>query len=250
MASYEETLRTLEEMRSRFDSGFSSSDKEKIETLYLQICGKRVRNTGCRDCYRDAYIEIRSKLKQLGKMPKKPNYTLKAGAIIHPQGTSKFYSLANIPDDVAEEWLGKYPADINKFETYPTDWQSRVEARKEGRVAEPTVDELKAEVERLNDVVNEKDVEIEKLTIEVETAKAKAEAGAGDDGAAAMEIETLKADLAAANEELEKSKAEAQAEVEALNKNVDELKAEVERLTKELEAANKKAAKKTAKAEE
>ena len=168
MVSYEETLRTLEEMRSRFDSGFSSSDKVKIETLYLQICGKRVRNTGCRDCYRDAYIEIRSKLKQLGKMPKKPNYTLKAGAIIHPQGTSKFYSLANIPEDVAEEWLGKYPADINKFETYPTDWQSRVEARKEGKVAEPTVDELKAEVERLT-----KELEAANKKAAKKTAKAE-----------------------------------------------------------------------------
>ena len=101
-------------------------------------------------------------------MPKKPNYTLKAGAIIHPQGTSKFYSLANIPDDVAEEWLGKYPADINKFETYPTDWQSRVEARKEGRVAEPTVDELKAEVERLT-----KELEAANKKAAKKTAKAE-----------------------------------------------------------------------------
>ena len=245
MVSYEETLKALEEMRSRFDSGFSSSDKAQIEKLYLLICGKRVRNTGCHDCYRDAYIETRTKLKKLGHMPKNPNYILKAGAIIHPQGTSKFYSLGNIPDEVAEEWLGKFPNDINKFETSPPDWQSRVQARKEGKVAEPTNDELKAEVERLNDVVNAKDEEIEKLKLEAE-----AKAGAGDDGAAAMEIETLKADLAEANEALEKSKAEAQQEVESLNKTIDELKAEVERLKGELEAAVKKTAKKSAKAEE
>ena len=240
MASYDETLKTLEEMRSRYESGFSSSDKAKIEELYLLICGKRVRNTGCRDCYRDAYIETRVTLKKIGSMPKQANYILKAGAIIHPQGTSKFYSLNNIPDEVAEEWLGKYPADLSKFETYPADWESRVAARKEGKVAEPTIDELKAEVERLNEVVNAKDTEIEQL---------KANAGAAD-GADAIEVETLKSDLADAKEALEKSKAEAQEEVVGLNATIDELKAEVERLKGELEVAQKKTTKKTAKAEE
>ena len=241
MTVYEETLNTLEEMRSRFESGFSSSDREIIETLYLQICGKRVRNTGCGDCYRDAYIETRVKLKTLGTMPKNPNYTLKAGAIIHPQGTNKFYSLNNIPDEVAEEWLGKFPSEISKFETYPTDWQSRVEARKEGRVAEPTKDELKDEVERLNKVIEEKEAEIETL-----------KEGA-DDGTAAMEIETLKADLEAANEAVEKGKKEAQEEVSNLNKTIAELKvkladangvieakdAEIKKLEAEIEAAKK-----------
>ena len=250
MATYEETIKTLEEMRSRFDSGFSSSDRVKIENLYLQICGKRVRRTGCGDCYRDAFIEIRAKLKTLGTMPKNPNYTLKAGAIVHPQGTSKFYSLNNIPDDVAEEWLGKFPEEISKFETFPTDWQSRVQARKEGKVAEPTKDELKDEVERLNKLIEEKDVEIEKLNAEIEQVKS-----AGDDGAAAMEIETLKADLEEAKANVEKGKKEAQEEVAELNKSIAELKVKladanaaveakdnaIKKLEEELEAAKKPA---------
>jgi len=242
MASYEETLKTLDGMRSRFDIGFSSSDKVIIEQLYLQICGKRVRNTGCGDCYRDAYIETTAKLKKLGKMPKNPNYVLKAGAIVHPQGTSKFYSLGNIPDDVAENWLGQFPQEISKFETYPTDWESRVKARKEGTVVEPTNDELKAEIEKLNAEIEAKEAEIEQLKAE-----------AGDKSAEAIEIETLKNDLATANEAIEKGKAEAQEEVAGLNKSIAELKvkladandanekqkAEIEKLKSELAAAKK-----------
>jgi cob(I)alamin adenosyltransferase len=238
MANYEETLMTLEEMRSRYHTGFSSSDKGIIERLYLQVCGKRVRNTGCKDCWRDAYIETYTKLKKTGTM-KKPNYTLKAGAIVHPQGTSNFYALNNIPDEVAENWLGQFPNEIFKFETYPADWESRVKARKEGTVVEPTIDELKAKVEALEAANEAKDVEIEAL-------KAN---GSTDDGAAAMEIETLKADLATANENVEKAKAEGQAEVEALNKTIDELKAKVEALEAELDAAKKKTTKKAAAAE-
>lgn len=213
MADYEKTLKTLEEMRSRFESGFSSSDREIIELLYLQVCNKRVRNTGCRDCYRDAYIEIRSKLKNLGTMPKKSNYVLKAGAIIHPQGTSKFYSLNNCPDDVAEELLAKYPSEISKFESFPTDWESRVKARKEGTVVEPTKDELKAEIDKLNATIEAREKEIEELKV---AASAESEA--------AIEIETLKADLAEANEKLEACKAEAQEEVKSLNKTIADLK--------------------------
>lgn len=249
MASYEETLEKLEEMRSRFDTGFSSSDKEIIEYLYLRICGKRVRNTGCKDCWRDAYIETRTKLKTQ-KVMKSTNYTLKAGAIIHPQGTSKFYSLNNIPDDVAENWLGQFPKDIIKFETFPTDWESRVAARKEGRVAEPTVEELKAEVERLTEVVEQKEVEIETLKTEagdksaeeVEALKAEVAAKEAELAAAKEASEKAAAELQIAKEATEKAKAEAETEVADINKTNEELKAEVEKLKAENEALQKKVA--------
>lgn len=224
--TYEDALLTLEDMRSRFETGFSSSDKATIENLYLQICGKRVRNVGCKDCWRDAYIETRVKLKQIGKMPKNPNYVLKAGAIIHPQGTSKFYSLNNIPDSVAEEWLGQYPDDINKFESYPTDWQSRTTARKEGKAVEPTADELKAEVARLQEVIADKDAQIEQAKVAVK-----------DDA----EVAELKAKLAEANAAIEKGKAEAQEEVGALNTKVETLEADLTAAKKEADGYKEQA---------
>ena len=220
MATYEETIKTLEEMRSRFSSGFSYSDKAQIEELYLLVCGKRVRNTGCGDCYRDAFIEIRYKLKQMKTMPKKPNYILKAGVVLHKPGTSKFYTLNNVPDDAAEEWLGEFPHDINKFETYPTDWESRVQARKDGTVHIPTPAELKAEVEKLTAEQGAKDVEIEEKT---------------------AKIEALEAELTAANENVEAAKSEAQEEVKRLNDVIAEKDAEIA-AAKEAAAAGSKEA--------
>lgn len=216
MATYEETLKTLEEMRSRFSSGFSSSDRAKIDELYLLVCGKRVRKTGCGDCYRDAFIETRLKLKQLGNMPKKPNYILKAGVVLHKPGTSKFYTLNNVPDEAAEEWLGEFPHDISNFETYPTDWESRVKARKDGTVHVPTTDELKDEVEKLNAELAEKETAIE----------AKDE-----------KIAEVEAELSAAKEQLEAGKNKAQEEVERLNGVIAEKEAAIEAAAKEKEEA-------------
>jgi len=232
MASYQETLRTLEEMRSRYDSGFSSSDQAIIEQLYSEVCGKRVRNTGCRDCWRDAYIETMLKLKQLGAMPKKANYVLKPGIVLQEPGKNKFYALNNCPDEVAERYLAKFPQHISMFEVYPTDWESRVKARKEGTVSVPTYDELKAEVEKLTAEAEGKDGEITALTEQVNALKVDLEA-------AKDEADALRKEVVAATDTVEKGKDEAQAEVKALHKENDELKAEVERLTAALEKALK-----------
>ena len=239
----------LEEMRSRFSSGFSYSDKAKIEELYLLVCGKRVRNTGCSDCYRDAFIEVRLKLKQLKTMPKKPNYILKAGVIIHPQGTSKYYSLNNIPEEVAEEWLGKFPADIVSFETYPQDWESRVQARKDGKVHIPTYDDLKGEVEKLNAELAQKEAEIEVMQSELDAAKKVAE-----ESVSAEEVEKLKAVIAekdaviaaAAKKEvtdaMTKTVAETKKELLAAKDSIAQKDAEIEKLKADLAAATKQKA--------
>ena len=237
--SYERAMTTLEEMRSRFDSGFSSSDKAVIEQLYAQICGKSVRNTRCKDCWRDAFIEVRIKLKKLGTMPKKPNYILKAGVVLQEPGDNKFYTLANCPDEVAERYLGKYPQYINQFETYPLDYESRVKARLEGTVSTPTYEELKAIADKLSGEAEAKDAYIDTLTEQVNTLKAGVET-------AQSEADALRQEVVKATEQVEKGKAEAQKEVTSLNKEKDELKAEVERLTKELEKALKAKANKAA----
>lgn len=241
--SYEVAMSQLEEMRSRFDSGFSSSDKAVIETLYSEICGKRVRNTGCKDCWRDAYIEVRRKLKILGTMPKKPNYVLKAGVVLQEPGVNKFYTLGNCPDEVAERYLAKFPQFINQFETYPLDYESRVKARLEGTVVAPTYDELKAIADKLSGEAEAKEGFINTLTEQVNTQKADLEA-------AQEEADALRQEVVNANEQLDKCKAEAQKEVANLNKENADLKAEVERLTKELEKALKAKANKAAAAKD
>lgn len=120
----------LDEMKPHYDDGFTSSERSVIENLYNKVCGKPIRRSGCSDCYRDAYIEIVTTLKKLGKMPTTPNYVLKAGALLHEFGSSNFYTLNNCPDEFAEKWLATHPADIVLFERTPSDWDERVKLKK------------------------------------------------------------------------------------------------------------------------
>lgn len=69
-------------------------------------------------------------------MPTTSNYILKAGALIHPFGTSKFYTNPLPSDDIAEEHLSRFPNEIIIFAHYPEDWEARVEAYKIRKAAE------------------------------------------------------------------------------------------------------------------
>ena len=77
-------------------------------------------------------------------MPAKPNYILKAGAMIHPVGTSKFYTNP-IADEVAEDWLSKFPGQIVMFAEYPDDWEERVANYKAVKEAEENAKKPKEE---------------------------------------------------------------------------------------------------------
>lgn len=154
-------------------------------------------------------------------MPTKPNYVLKAGVVVHPNGTNKFYANANIPDEVAELRLAEYPESISDFLSFPSDWKARVEARKNGEAAAPT--SLEAVQKAYKEAVesgNKALAELETKKEELESVKAKLVAAEDelasvkeqlaaqpasapdDDGSLSMEIETLKADLEAAQTEI------------------------------------------------
>lgn len=130
MLEYSKTMTLLNEMKPHYDDGFTSSERGVIENLYNKVCGKPIHRSGCSDCYRDAYIEIVTTLKKLGKMPTTPNYVLKAGALLHEFGSSDFYTLNNCPDEIAEKWLATHPADIVLFERTPSDWEAKVKQKK------------------------------------------------------------------------------------------------------------------------
>lgn len=117
----------MEEMRSRFNSGFSSYDRELIERLYLLICGKPFVKTNCSDCYRDAYLLIFTQLKKDKKMPNQPKYVVKAGVVIHPFGTSEFYTNP-LTDEVALDFLAKNENNVNLFAQLPSNWKEELEA--------------------------------------------------------------------------------------------------------------------------
>lgn len=159
-------------------------------------------------------------------MPTKSNYILKPGVVVHPKGTNQFYANANIPDEIAEKHLAEFPESIVDFQSYPSDYIARVEARKNGEIPVPTDTEAltkayeEAEKSRkdaetkLYEATEELKAKTDELDIaKTELASLKAELEAksvesSDDGSLAIEVETLKADLEAANAEISSLKAD------------------------------------------
>ena len=184
-------------MKSRFDSGFSSTDRAFIDRLHIFLFAKRVHNTGCSDCWRDAYIEVVAKLKKDQRMPQEPNYILKNGAVLHPYGTSKFYTNPLPSDDVAEEYLSKFPQSINLFAKFPYDWEKRVAKYLKRLNGEGEEDEPEQENTELTTLRND-NAELQKVLSE---AKAEAENLRG-------QVETLNSELSAAKEEVNSLKVE------------------------------------------
>jgi len=111
-------------------ASLSSSEKAEIERLYVLVLDKKFVRTSCSDCYHDAVIEMMLYLKKNGKMKEKSEYGLKNGALLQMEfGSSKFYTNENLTDDIAEEYLAKYPDNIKFFSKHPEDWQERVNNR-------------------------------------------------------------------------------------------------------------------------
>lgn len=111
-------------------ASLSPSEKMEIERLYRDVLDKKFTHTSCSDCYHDAVIEMMLYLKKHGKMKEKSEYKLKNGVLLQMEfGSSKFYTNDNLTDDVAEEYLAKYPNNANYFSKIPEDWLERVKNR-------------------------------------------------------------------------------------------------------------------------
>ena len=102
------------------DSVYSPEDRQIIEEIHLEEFGKKVRDCGCNDRYRDAVIELYSKLKRLKTMAKDQKYLLRPGVIIWI-GTEA-YSRHNLTDKVAKAYLKANPDARKKFEKLPEDY--------------------------------------------------------------------------------------------------------------------------------
>jgi len=109
----------------------SSSDKSDIEVMYHEVFGRTFIRTSCGDCYRDAVIEMYSYLKKYRKMKEKSNYALKNGVLLQAGfGSGEMYTNDNLTDEAAERFLAGNPKGIVFFALTPSDWEERVEKRK------------------------------------------------------------------------------------------------------------------------
>ncbi len=228
---YNEIIKTLQDMESRYADGFSTLDRAFLDKVYYVLFGHEITNKGCSDCYRDAYVEIKLKLKKDKTMPKKSDYKLKAGAVISFFGHSKAYTSANLTNEVAEKYLAMNPDNAKLFAELPDDWKARVAAYAERNIGTSENAPHMTEAEAL-EIINTKDEQIaEKDAIialrdariaELEadlTFPAVAEENPSDKD---LEIENLRMELGSANEQLA-----------ATTEERDNLRKEVENLKKE-----------------
>lgn len=198
MLSYSETMERLSQMRSRFDSGFSSADKLFILEMYEFLLGHSIPNPGCPECYKDAYMEIIYKLKKTGTMPKKGNFVLRNGVLLTFKG--KHYTNANLDDEVAMEALNENIKRLDLFAKVPDNYAERIASYFE---------RIKNESEQENDPAVLRET-IKSLKSSLNTTEDELKEVVASNAEAQEEIARLR-------ELLEKSKEEAQAEVARLN---------------------------------
>lgn len=209
---YQEAMNLLTDMKSRFNDGFSYSDRDVLDTLHKLLFNRGITNTGCSDCYRDAYLLIVNKLKQTKEMPKLNSlYTLKAGAILRRPGSNRFYANPLPNDEVPEQYLLHNPADIVLFATYPADWEARVSRRAEGKLpeGEMTQEEAKNIIVGLQSDLKKRDEEIAMLKEKAERLKTDSDKDGNEEICNLnLQITALTADLETAKAEIAELKAE------------------------------------------
>lgn len=186
-------------MESRYHSGFSSLDRSFLDSMYYMIFGKEITNKGCSNCYRDAYIEIYSKLKREQKMPKKSSYQLKAGAVITFFGSSQAFTNANLTDEVAVKYLSLCDDNAKMFSYLPDGWETQVSDFQQNCTNDNVSDNSVSKIEML-----------EAQNIQL-----------------AAEKDSLRTELAGANQSLE----QAYTERDALIEEVANLKVEIAKLS-------------------
>lgn len=104
--------------------------KHDVRRLYRYVTGEPLKQCNCPDLYSDAIIVIRLKLKTMSE--KKQSYKLKRGVVIQPAGTNQAYTRDNLTDEVAREYLEKYPNKANLFDAIPEE-QPEVEEQTEDK---------------------------------------------------------------------------------------------------------------------
>ena len=91
--------------------------KQDVRRLYRYVTGEPLKLCNCPDLYSDAIIVIQLKFKTMSE--KQQSYKLKRGVVIQPAGTNQAYTRDNLTDEVAREYLDKYPNKANLFDVIP-----------------------------------------------------------------------------------------------------------------------------------
>ena len=118
----EEAIQELEELRGIADKGESLAPyKGRIDELYWNVCGKHLRKCNCKNVLKDALLEIYAKLmynKKTNTTMANSNAKLVRGVVLFHNGNH--YTNANMTDEVARDFLAKFPQRKDWFEILPS----------------------------------------------------------------------------------------------------------------------------------
>lgn len=104
-------------LRKAYNSDIDSDVRLYVSGLYLELFNKKIANTQCVNCIRDAAIEI------MVKIMDKRKYIVFAHIPIFYQG--KWYTQPTLTDEISGEYLKENPKDVIKFKKYPKQAQKK-----------------------------------------------------------------------------------------------------------------------------
>jgi hypothetical protein len=117
ISSYKTKAEELEEYRN---GGTLPAHEAELDTLYMDVCGKHIRECNCKDRWSDALIEIHVTLNKLEKMTMAgTKYRLRVGVVLHDFEKNEAYTNANLTDKIAKDYLKRYPQQADLFEVLP-----------------------------------------------------------------------------------------------------------------------------------
>ena len=118
--------------------------KERIKTLYWEVCRKHLRQCKCKNILKDAFLEIYSRLRQNKKKTVKTSNMAQARLVMGVvlKWENNHYTNKNLTDDVARAFLEKFPQRKDWFEVLPS---ATTEKQVTAEVAETAPEEEKTE---------------------------------------------------------------------------------------------------------
>lgn len=157
--------------------------KARLEALYKRVYHRRL-NTGCTNCWIDAFVQLRrTNIETLKNMAKR-QFELRAGALLIDvvnHDNAKMASHHNLTDELACYHLRTCPGYITKFSRYPEDWRVVVGLDKKPATPEEEYErlaaKLKSEEARLEKAQQSGDsARIEKAQARLDKARTELEA--------------------------------------------------------------------------
>ena len=116
-----EALAELKDLRGLADTGSLAGAKERVEKLYFAVLGKHLRRCRCRNILQDALLEIYTKLRKKDNSKiMDPNIKARLVNGVVLQWKGNHYTNNNLTDEVAREFLSKFPQRKDWFAVLPS----------------------------------------------------------------------------------------------------------------------------------